>query len=280
VSIPFHVLPFAFVLLVWWLSTGLVIYVDGLPRNTFRWSMAGASVLALIALAGLALLRDDTSIAGAYAAFTCGVLVWAWPEVGFYTGYFTGARRAPCPPGCGGLRHFAHAVHANLHHELAILATSAVVIAMTWNAANPAGLRAFLVLWGMQQSAKLNVFLGVRNLNEELLPPQLQHLRGFLTRKSINLLFPFSVTAATVVTAGLFGNAFAEGATSFESVSYVLAAALMALGLLEHWLLVLPLSATRLWSWSMRSHKHADDAPHVEHGPDPSKRPAEVSIKV
>ena len=56
-----------------------------------------------------------------------------------------------------------------------------------------------MILWWMHQSAKLNVFLGVRNLNEEFLPEHLAFLKGFLNKKPMNLLFPFSVTISTVI---------------------------------------------------------------------------------
>ncbi len=36
------------------------------------------------------------------------------------------------------------------------------------------------MLWAMRQSAKLNLFLGVRNLSDELLPPHLRYLADVL----------------------------------------------------------------------------------------------------
>ena len=35
-------LPVLYALFVWWFSTGLIIYLDGLPRSTYRWTMLGA----------------------------------------------------------------------------------------------------------------------------------------------------------------------------------------------------------------------------------------------
>ncbi|MBV8868454.1 MAG: DUF3623 family protein, partial [Acetobacteraceae bacterium] len=40
-----YLAPVLFALFVWWFSTGLIIFLDGLPRRTFRWSMLGATVL-------------------------------------------------------------------------------------------------------------------------------------------------------------------------------------------------------------------------------------------
>jgi putative photosynthetic complex assembly protein 2 len=128
-----------YALFLWWFSTGLILYLDGLPRRTFRWSMLACSVLALLSLWGLFATRDDTSVLGAYAAFTYGLLVWGWHEMSFLMGYVTGPRRESCPEGCRGRRHLVHAIEAILWHELAIAATAAVMVALTWSSANHVG---------------------------------------------------------------------------------------------------------------------------------------------
>ena len=43
---------------------------------------------------------------------------------------------------------------------------------------------------------ELNVFLGVRNLNEQFLPKHLRYLGSYLVQKPMNLLFPLSVTVS------------------------------------------------------------------------------------
>ncbi len=248
-----YVYPALFALFIWWFSTGVIIYLDGLPRRTFRWSMLGATVVLGGSLYGLAVSSADTSVTGAYIAFTCGLLAWGWQEISFYMGYVTGPRKQPCPEDCGGWRHFGHAIQTSLYHELAIIVAGAVVVWLTWGQPNQVGTWTFMVLWWMHQSAKLNVFLGVRNLNEEFLPEHLQFLRGFLTKKSMNLLFPLSVTISTVITAVLVQRALAPEATAFDAAGYTFLATLMALAVLEHWFLVLPLPAAALWNWWLRS---------------------------
>jgi putative photosynthetic complex assembly protein 2 len=56
-----HALPALYALFLWWLSTGVILYLDRLPRRTFRWSMLGATALAAAALYGLAAGADDAS---------------------------------------------------------------------------------------------------------------------------------------------------------------------------------------------------------------------------
>ena len=57
--------PFFATLLIWWASTGVILYLDGLPRRTFVWSLAGATALLLVALWGVAATRGETSAASA-----------------------------------------------------------------------------------------------------------------------------------------------------------------------------------------------------------------------
>ena len=246
-------LPVLYALFLWWFSTGLVLYLDGLPARTYRWSMLGASALLGAALYGLARSGADASVGGAYVAFTCGLVIWGWHEISFLMGYVTGPRRTPCSEGCRGWRHFVHATQTILYHELAIAATAAALVALTWDEENQVGTRTFVILWGMRLSAKLNVFLGVPNLSEEFLPEQLQYLKSYLKKKPMNLLFPVSVTVSTVIAALLVRSALAADASAFEVAGFVFLAALLALAILEHWFLVLPLPDAALWSWALRS---------------------------
>ncbi|HTW27026.1 MAG TPA: putative photosynthetic complex assembly protein PuhE [Acetobacteraceae bacterium] len=245
-----------FALFCWWFSTGLIIYLDGLPRRTFRWSMIGATLLLGISLYGLAITSREATLANAYWAFACGLLAWGWQEISFYMGFVTGPRREACREGCGGWRHFGHAVQTSLYHELAIVAVGALVVALTWRAPNQVGTWTFMILWWMHQSAKLNVFLGVRNLNEEFLPEHLAFLKGFLTKKPMNLLFPLSITLSTVIATVLVTRA-ATAASPFGVVGDTFLATMMVLAILEHWFLVLPLPSAKLWSWGLASRRPA-----------------------
>lgn len=246
-------LPALFALFLWWFSTGAILYLDGLARTSFRWSMLGATALAMLAHYGLWASSADASVSGAYVAFMCGLAIWGWHEMSFLMGFVTGPRRDPSPADAGSWRRFGHATQTVLYHELAILASVLLVLALTWEGDNQVGTWTFIVLWLMRVSAKLNLHFGVPNLNTQLLPEHLGYLRPFLTCKPMSVLFPVTVTLATVVAAEIVGEALSSVPGSFERVGCVLLAALMALAILEHWLLVLPLPDTALWRWALGS---------------------------
>ena len=273
-----YVQPALFALFLWWFSTGVILYLDRLPQHTFKWSLAGAAIIVAAALWFLYQSRTDTTVQGAYIAFTSGLMIWAWQEISFYTGYVTGPRKTMCATGCSGWRHFGHALQANLYHEISILIGAAFCVALTWGAPNQTGLWTYVLLWWMHESARLNVFLGVRNLNEQFLPEHMAFLRSFLTRKPINLLFPFSVTISTAMTMWLVQQALAAPSDG-ASASFSFLAALLALAVLEHWFLVLPLPAEKLWGWSLPANAEAENETAESSGGIivPLSRPAETA---
>ena len=214
--------------------------------------MLGASVLFVAALYWLSVSADDTSVNGAYIAFAAALIAWGWHEMSFYTGYVTGPRQHACEEGCSGWKHLGHAVQVSLWHELAIIVSFGAILFLTWDGANQIGLWTFVILWAMHESARLNVVLGVRNLNEHFLPEHLSYLKSFLNKKPMNLLFPFSVTISTAVCAALATEA-AMATDPFQQAGLTFLATMLGLAILEHWFLVLPIPAEAMWNWSMKS---------------------------
>jgi len=251
-----YALTIAYALCLWWFSTGLIFYLDQLPVRTFKWSMAGATGLLALSLYVIWHMRADTSLFAVFASFTCGVIAWGWQEISLYTGFVTGPRKHRCAEGCSGWRHFGHAIGVNLWHEIAIVIVAAAIIWLSWGSDNQWGLWSYLLLWIMHLSARLNVFLGVRNVSEEFVPAHMEVLKGFLTRKPMNLLFPFSVTGGTIGSILLFQRAF-SASNPVDAAGFSLLAALASLAVLEHWLLMLPLPVEKLFRWSLPNRRNA-----------------------
>lgn len=256
-----HGLPALFTLLLWWASTGLILYLVGLRQGSFRWTLLGASALLLAALGGLHAVAQDASIAGAWIGFLCAVMCWAWIELAFLTGRVTGPRRIASPPGARGWPRLRAALAVILWHELAILALATAILALSWGAPNQIGLWTFIAFWVMRQSAKLNLYLGVRNLAEAFLPDHLRYLASYFVRRRMNVLLPVSILAGIVACAMLTQAAFAPGATPHEQVGFTLLATLVALGLVEHVFMVLPIPPDALWRWSLAARDAARRAP-------------------
>ncbi len=266
-SFAAHWSPILFTLFLWWFSTGAILYLDGLPRRTFRWSVAGASVVLIAALFALYKTANDTSISAVYCAFACALLVWGWVEITFLMGFITGTRTTNCPPGSSGWPRAWYAFQTILYHEIALLVGALLIASLTWDAPNQLGILTFAILWISRQSTKLNLFLGVRNLSEEFLPDHLRYLQTYFTRRSMNPLFPFSVTAGTIAAVMLWKAALVSDVVVGEAISLTFMATLLTLAMLEHWFLILPINFGALWEWSMGSRRksmksHAGQAKH------------------
>jgi putative photosynthetic complex assembly protein 2 len=245
------IVPVLFAVFVWWFSTGVVLLLNGMPRTTFRWSVLISSVLAVTALYGLSHTASKLNVVNAYCAFTCALLVWGWHELTFLTGWLTGPRQQDCTAASGWPR-FKQAVAAILWHELAILASGIVIAVITWNAANQVGLWTFLVLWIMRTSAKLNLFFGVRNLSEEFLPAHLIYMGSYFKRRAMNAFLPVSIVLSTLALVLIGLRAMHIDTTTADTVGLILVGSMLAMAILEHFLLVLPLPSTALWRWAMR----------------------------
>ena len=154
--------------------------------------------------------------------------------------------RKPCPPELRGLSRFVEAVRTILYHEMFTLVGAVVLLAITHGRVNQLGFWTYVTLWWMHESAKLNVFFGVPNLGEEMLPQHLRYLASYMTRRPMNMFFPLSVTISTVVTYVFAARAY-EAANHFDAAGYTMLATLMALAVAEHWFLVAPLNANALW---------------------------------
>ncbi len=243
-------LAILFVVGVWWLSTALVLRLVWLPRRTHRWSIGIASVLGLAGLVATFALRNDNTSTGACLGFLSGIALWGWHELTFLLGRVTGPRRGPCPPGLEGWERFRAATEAVIHHELALAATMAAVVALSWKASNQVAAWTFAVLWLMRLSAKFNVFLGVQNLSKDFVPPHLKYLTSYFRVSRLNPLMPFSVGIASVVAFFLFTAV--TPTSDGEATGLVLSASLLTLAIFEHLFLAVPVPDAWLWRWATK----------------------------
>ena len=231
----------ALTVLLWWGSTGLITGLVRRDPRSYPALLAATSITAVIGLAVLVGVREDTRVVAAIAGFCAALALWSWIEVTFLTGAITGQIRAlPANLPRRGWRHALAALQAILWHELAIIVLAATVALLSIGWPNTIGLATLLVLWVLRSSAKLNLFLGVRNLGEGFLPDHLAHLLEHFHHRRMNALLPFSLVLSS-------GSQAAAATLPVEAVGYTMVATLAALGVLEHLLMVAPLPPEMLW---------------------------------
>ncbi|MBY0520595.1 MAG: DUF3623 domain-containing protein [Sphingomonas sp.] len=241
--------PLLFALVVWFFGTAAVVWLDSRPRATFRRSFRGAGVVALLAFAAILLTASDSSMNSVYIAFAASVAIWGWHEMGFLMGFVSGPSHDPCPPGARGWERFKLATATVIHHEVALALTVVLLFAVTWGQPNHAAPLAFALLFGMRLSAKLNLFLGVPSLSDEVFPAHLAYLKTYFRKARCNWLYPFSIALGSTAT-GWAWTAAEAAKDPGTAASYTLVAGLAFLGVVEHLFLVLPIRDAMMYRWA------------------------------
>lgn len=236
-----------FVIFLWWISTTLILVITR-KHGTFS-NISTMILLTIVLILGFMLLIYSSSAKNvffAYLGFVSILMIWAWQETAFLVGWITGNRKSKCPEDAKGLRRAWLAFQTINYHELTLIILGASIWFLTKDAPNVIAFETFLVLWIMRLSAKINVFLGVRNFYEEFLPKKISYLTTYFKRKSYNPLFPFLISLASIIDMLFWYNA-GVAVNSFERTSLTLIAALLGLGIVELVLMMLPFQLDRIW---------------------------------
>ncbi len=245
-----HAWPMLFVGLVWFVSTGAIIWLDNRDPRTFRSSMTGAGLLALVGLFAVVASAADATATGAYVAFAASTAIWGWHEMSFLMGYVSGPNRAPEAAGLTGWARFKSASATLIHHEVALVATGALLYAIVWNQPNTLAADSFALLYLMRLSTKLNIFLGVPNLSTDIMPAHLAYLKSYFRTAPMNALFPVSLAGSAWASWALWQAGLAAPAGSGSAAAYMMLFTLAAVALLEHLFIMLPLRDSVLWRWA------------------------------
>ncbi|MCA3357470.1 MAG: DUF3623 domain-containing protein [Roseomonas sp.] len=236
---------------LWWLTTGAILFaVTRLAEHRLALGSASAGLLA-VGLVMLHAVSEDVTASGAYLSFVAALAIWGAVEISFLCGLITGPNRSEMPAQFTGWRRFWSATRVVLWHELFILGLGFLLIIAFAQGSNQIGLLTYGILWLMRLSAKLNLYLGVRNTGERLLPAHLRYMSSYFAHRPMNLLFPFSITLGTILSALLFHKAFAAGADAHQAIGFMLVATMASLAVIEHWFLMLPLPLEALWRWGL-----------------------------
>ncbi len=244
------VLPFAVVVALWFVSTGVVAMISHRLRASFGRTLMAACFCAFAGLALIALASQSGAAWASYASFTGGLLIWSWHEISFLTGAVTGTHRESCPPDARGWQRFSMATMALIHHEVALAMTAGLLLLLAAFTLNATGAFAFALLLLFRLASKLNIYCGVPNLSDELLPPHLAYLKSYFGPKALHALLPVSIAAIMALAIWFAGKAM-QAPSSGEAVSASLLCCLCLLAALEHIFLALPFRDSALWGWAL-----------------------------
>jgi len=258
-------LPALYVLLVWWLGTGIVLWLQDRLTPGSRPAAVVLVVLALLSTIALVISGATLSTAASLAGFTAAVFLWGSLELSHNLGLVTGVHSDHCPAGARGWHRFRLALGTTIWHELSVLGTGLAVAVLLIESINPTGALTFAVLWLMRWSAKLNLFLGVPNFSTEWFPERLRHLASYVRRAPVSVFYPIALTLAALVLVAMLHRA-ATGDDA-QRLVHGLPAVLLMLAILEHAFLAMPLPDLELWNRWFRSARTRLSTHHSAHNP-------------
>ena len=254
--------PVAFALLCWWFGTGAVLWLVRRPVLQFPLIRLLGTLVLVLSLFTTYTSMSEPGEVQAYLGFASVILMWAWHELAFLTGWITGTRRVALTPGAKGWRRFSESTRVVIWHELALLGNFLLLLAMQQGQPSHVALCTFAILWCMRLSAKLNLFVGVPEVGDQYLPGHLRYLASYFRQRRLGAFFWLSVGGATLIWLWILH----EGVMAAESLSvgWVLLASLLGLAILEHILMAFPAPVQKLWSWAMARDGASDRAGRID----------------
>jgi putative photosynthetic complex assembly protein 2 len=216
------------------------------------WRLLSLVTTTAFAVAGAVLIaatRHERSPRSARLAFIGASLLWWWSATMFYGGWGVSPDSLPAGPH-GSFALALQAIDSTLAIDLVTVATIAAVAAAVWRTRNRVALWTLLAFWGTLQTAKLNVFFGVRSPGIQFLPPELSGLRIFFGPERNSPFLAVTIVAIALVALLLWARA-RRSRDAFVRHGSAMLASLPALAAVEH--LFLGLSASLpLWDFFLR----------------------------
>lgn len=255
-----HVVPVLFIVLMWWFSTGAVLWFAGKSDGNSKAPLLAMAGVGILGLAGAYFSAHspsphfsgfETGSGMTYAAVLSALCVWAFIEFTFLTGALTGSRRDPCPRNISEGERFRLAFHTISYHEYALVAGMVAIGLISLPGGNMTAFATFAMLWIMRISAKLTLFSGAPKFALDMMPAKIAYLQTYFRHDRIGPIFWLSTLTLTAsFIAAIYG--LANGSVPAQhSVAAVMLTALLGLGALEHWFMVLPIADSALWQWAM-----------------------------
>lgn len=255
-------------LFVWWFSTGAILWAVKRADRNGSFAHFATAIMGLplfgVGWYGLVKTANIASVEGVFGAFLSAIAIWGWIELAFLCGLITGPNPRSCPPGVSPAERFIRAWGTIAYSELVLVISLCGIILICQGAENTFGMWTFIILFFARISAKLNIYLGVPNINVEFLPHPVRHLASHFRIGPMNWFFPVGVSALSLAFACWLERAYVQPEGSATLIGFVLLATLTALALVEHWVMVLPIPDAKLWRWMIA------DRDQSAHSPNPS----------
>ena len=213
-----YLVAICYAIVLWWVSTGLIIVLYRQPRWTYDATFGGLSVVTAICATLMILLRNDTSLFAFYLSFSAGTLIWGWNLASYYTGFITGPS-IPLPDTLTTGQRFRLAVKTSLYHELLSCVLVIGALGLSLVSSNHTGPTTIVLFYVLHQLAKLNIFFGVENFQGDWLPEHLQYITKFFGPPRMHWFFVVSVAIAALCATWAISHALTANSVATQSAA-------------------------------------------------------------
>lgn len=234
-----YLVAISFAIVLWWVSTGIIIVLYRQPRWTYDATFGVMSIVAAAGAVILVLLRNHNETWAVYASFSAGTVVWGWNLASYYTGFITGQPITLPNAPLSNRQRFVLAVRSSMYHEGVSFVLMMSALWLIRDATNPTGFVTIVLFYVLHLLAKLNIYFGVYNFSGEWLPPHLRYITAFFGPERTHWFFVFTVSIATACTIWAIGIAIQATQAQLQIAS-AFWALLSGVGLLELIVLMIP----------------------------------------
>ena len=243
--------PALLALVSWWFGTGIILLLVRLPKAWFSLARGFWTLMSLLAVFLAAQSMEDNTNTNAYMGFISTIVMWGWHELMFLTGWICGPRKTELDTNLSQWARFKQSVEVIWHHELGLFLNFSLLVALQLGNPNHTALCTFALLWLMRLSSKFNLFFGVPQVGEQYLPTQLAYMGSYFRKQPVGVFFYTTLTLSIISWMALIWQAKSGQVTI--TCQWVLLASLLGLAILEHVLMVMPLSLERVWGWALKT---------------------------
>jgi len=244
-------IPIATVILIWWTSTGAVLWLARGLDKQMNLRLIGMTVLCALGFAGVLVASSQTGVWAVYLGFVSAIVIWGWVEFTLLSGMITGSRTEDCPADVSEPERFKMAFRAIAHHEYALVVMLVSLAILDSSGGTGMAIKTFALLWIMRLGAKLTIFSGAPELSTNMIPERLSYMKSYFRHDRISFAFWMSLAGCIFF---FSGGIYALNHVQYDAAvqtQVTMLTTLVALAILEHIFMVLPVADSRLWSWAM-----------------------------
>ena len=239
----------------WWFLTGILLFivkkVDQVNPKAHKIVAISLSPILLFGCAIYWTSLSKSNLEAIYWSFFGSLSIWAWFELAFLLGLMNGPNKEYYKKSSSKKDRFYQAWSAIAYSELILFTSLLVMTFLSFGAENKVGLWTYGILYCARVCAKLNLFLGVPNINSDFLPIPVKHLSSYFKVGNTSWFFPISITLISFCLFFWVDRICAPGINNTAVVGYTLLASLTALALVEHWFMVVSVKDAELWRWML-----------------------------